>query len=618
MIGLKSTKRKHRAKLPLRGKNSRSAHGKLLPNSYKFVQRYEERHGAGWDDVEGRLERAVLWVSGIPVKRFLDSLKTLGILRLVGIAGVGLAVLAIIAAVALRGASQPMALLYNDLELHDSAQVAAALDKSHVAYELRANGSQILVPSDQVDRLRLAMANEGLPTGGSVGYEVFDRSDSLTSNQFQQQMNQLRALEGELGRTIRTIRGVRNARVHLVLAKREPFAREQQEAKASIVVAMTGAQRMSEAEVQAIVNLVSTAVPGLKVQNVSVVDNRGELLARAGRPGTDGGPGSNDDTRRTMEQRLNLAVEEMLGRTLGPEHVRAEATVEMDFDRVNETQEHFDPDKQVVRHTQTVTDSNKNTEPQAGVSVQNNLPNPDAQSSGASGTSGNHQEENTTFEIDKTIRTLIHDAPSIKKVSMAVLVDGITAPAADGKPVWRELSQVELDRVAALVKSAVGFDAKRGDHVEVVNMHFSPPVDLGDPVATGAWLQFGKADMIWLITIGIIALVALFSLGFVIRPLALKLATGLLAQPSAPVEVLTGSGNGGATALLTDSNATQANFLLAGSPPADTADRDTMLNVANIQGEIRASSLRNLSKQVETQPDASIMVMRGWLGGKVN
>jgi flagellar M-ring protein FliF len=560
----------------------------------------------------------VLWVSGIAVKRFLDSLKTLGLLRLAGIAGVGLAVLAIIAVVALRGASQPMALLYSDLELHDSAQVTAALDKSHVTYELRANGSQILVPSDQVDRLRLAMANDGLPAGGSVGYEVFDRSDSLTSNQFQQQMNQLRALEGELGRTIRTIRGVHNARVHLVLAKREPFAREQQEAKASIVIAMTGAQRMSEAEVQAIVNLVSTAVPGLKVQNISVVDNRGELLARAGRLGADGGPGSNDDARRTMEQRLNLAVEEMLGRTLGAEHVRAEATVEMDFDRVNETQEHFDPDKQVVRHTQTVTDSNKSSEPQAGVSVQNNLPNPEAQAGGASGTSGNHQEENTTFEIDKTIRTLIHDAPSIKKVSMAVLVDGITAQAADGKPVWRELSQVELDRVAALVRSAVGFDSKRGDHVEVVNMRFSAPVDLGEPVATGAWLQFGKADMIWLITIGIIALVALFSLGFVVRPLALKLATGLLAQSSAPVEALAGPGDGGATALLTDVNATQASLLLTGSPPADAADKDTMLNVANVQGEIRASSLRNLSKQVETQPDASIMVMRGWLGAKVS
>jgi flagellar M-ring protein FliF len=545
------------------------------------------------------------------VKRFLDSLRTLGFPRLVGIAVVGVAVMGIIGFVALRGGNQPMSLLYSDLELNDSAQVAAALDKQHVAYELRANGSQILVPSDQVDRLRLSMAGEGLPAGGSVGYEVFDRSDSLTSNQFQQQMNQLRALEGELGRTIRSIRNVRNARVHLVLAKREPFAREQQEAKASIVVAMAGSQRMSPDEVQAIVNLVSTAVPGLKVENISVVDNRGELLARAGR--SDAASATDEDARRGIEQRLDLAVEEMLGRTLGPGHVRAEATVEMDFDRVNETQEHFDPDKQVVRHTQTVTDTSKTTEPQPGVSVQNNLPNPEGQSGGAAGASGNHQEENTTFEIDKTVRTMVHDAPSIKKISMAVLVDGITAPAADGKPVWRELSQVELDRVASLVKSAVGFDAKRGDNVDVVNMRFTPPDDIGDAAPSSAWLQFGKADLIWLISIGVIAVVALFSLGFVVRPMALKLATALL--PQAEAETPEGAA---ATALLSDGSSAHANLLLGGNGPGENPDKDTMLNVANIEGQIKASSLKTLVKQVEEQPDATIMVLRGWLGGKVS
>ena len=549
------------------------------------------------------------------MKRFLDSLKALGIPRLIGIAGVGLVVLAIVGFVALRGSSQPMALLYGDLELHDSAQVTAALEKLHVAYQLKDNGLTILVPSDQVDRLRLAMASDGLPSGGSVGYEIFDRGDSLTSNQFQQQMNQLRALEGELGRTIRTIRGVRNARVHLVLAKREPFAREQQDAKASIILAMAGPKRMSPEEVQAVVNLVSAAVPSLKAQNISVVDNRGTLLASAGRPGTNGGRSALDDTRRAMELQLDQSVEAMLERTFGPEHVRAEATIEMDFDRVNETQERFDPDKQVVRRVQTVSDANKSTEPQASVSVQNNLPNPDSQSGKSNGTSGSHQEENTTYEIDKTVRTLIHETPLIKKLSMAVLVDGVTAMSAEGKPVWRELTNVELDRVAALVKSAVGFDAKRGDHVEVVNMRFSPVEDLGEPVAKGGWLDFGKEDRLWLITIGVIALVALFSLGFVVRPLALKLATGLMAVPPSPATTALAGPADGETALLTDGSIPVTNLLLAGGQGVDP-DKDTMLNVANIQGEIRASSIRNLGKQVESQPDATVMVMRGWLGGK--
>lgn len=547
------------------------------------------------------------------MKRFLESLKALGGMRVAGIVGVGLTVLAIIAGVATRSGSQPMALLYGEMELRDSAQVAATLDKLRVVYEVRGGGAQILVPSDQVDRLRLSLAREGLPTGGSVGYEVFDRGDSLTSNQFQQQMNQLRALEGELGRTIRTIRGVRNARVHLVLSKREPFAREQQEAQASIVLAMAGAARMDDEEVQAIVNLVSTAVPGLKPQNISIVDNRGQLLARPGRgTGRDGVSRSNDEARRAMEQRLGQSVEDMLSRTLGPGHVRAEASVEMDFDRVNETQEKFDPDGQVVRTQQNVTDANKSTEPQPGVSVQNNLPNPDAQSGGATGTVANRQEENTTFEIGKTVRTVTRDSPLIKKISMAVLVDGITTRGADGKPTWRELSQPDLDRISMLVRSAVGFDEKRGDKVEVVNMRFSQPEQLGDAEPTGpAWLQFGKADVIWLATLGIIALVALFALGFVVRPLALRLAVAL---PAPPVPALAAPLAGD---LMLPSGLAAAGTMLADGTTPDISDKDTMLNVPNVEGEIRAASIRALGELVEKQPDASITVIRGWLAQKV-
>ncbi len=551
------------------------------------------------------------------VKRFLDSLMALGTARLLGIAAVGIAVLGIIGFVALRGSVQPMSLLYSDMELRDAAQVTATLDKLHVAYEVKGGGSSIFVPADDVDRLRLALARDGLPAGGSVGYEVFDRSDSLTSNQFQQQINQLRALEGELGRTIRTIRGVRNARVHLVLAKREPFSREQQEAQASIVIAMAGAGRMGDDEVQAIVNLVAAAVPGLKPQNISVVDNRGDLLAKPGRAtAQDGLSQHNDDIRRGMEQRLGQAVEEMLGRTLGSGHVRAEASIEMNFDRVNETQEKFDPDGQVARTQQTITDTNKTSEAQQGVSVQNNLPNPDTQG-GGSGTSANRQEENTNFEIGKTVRNLVRDTPSIQRISMAVLVDGTTTKGPDGKPVWHELSQTDLDRIATLVRSAVGYDEKRGDRVDVVNMRFSAPDDMDDAApASQGWLQFTKSDIIGLATVGVIALVALFALGFVVRPLALKLATAL--PPPVATPALAGpANNGGPPPGLgpLPLAAAGAGPLLPGIPPSEPG-KETMLNVTNVQGEVRATSIRRLGELVETQPEASVTVIRGWLTQK--
>ena len=383
----------------------------------------------------------------------MTNLKALGPVRLASIGGVAIVILGLLAAITLRGNAQPMSLLYGDMDLRDAGQVASTLDKLHIPYETRGAGATILVPADEVDRARLALARDGLPSGGTVGYEVFDRGDSLMTNQFQQQINQLRALEGELSRTIRTIRGVRGARVHLVLGKREPFAREQQEAQASIVLAMAGAARMDNEEVQAIVNLVAAAVPGLKPQNISVVDNRGALLARPGSNG-DGALRSNADVRRATEHRLEEAVETMLGRTLGADHVRAEATVQMDFDRLNETQEKFDPDNQVPRTQSNSSDTNKSTEAQQTVSVQNNLPNPDTQNNAATGTSSSHQEESTNFEIGKTIRTIVRDTPSIKRVSMAVLVDGISERGLNGKPAWRELTKPELARIEALVRSA--------------------------------------------------------------------------------------------------------------------------------------------------------------------
>jgi len=558
------------------------------------------------------------------VTRFVDSLKALGAMRLLGIAAVGAAVMAVVAVLALHGATQPMALLYGDLELRDSGQVAGQLEKMKVAYDVKGGGSQIYVPADQVDHLRLAMAREGVPAGGSVGYEVFDRGDSLTSNQFQQQINQLRALEGELGRTIRTIRGVRNARVHLVLAKREPFAREQQKAQASIVLAMAGAGRMSSDEVQAIVNLVASAVPGLTPQNISVVDSRGELLAQSGRSGgRDGTQRTDDDVRRGMEQHLGQAVEDMLGRTLGPGHVRAEASVELDFERVNEMSESYNPDQQVVRNQQSVTDGSKTSEPQASVSVQNNLPNPETQGGGANGTASNRQEENTTYEIGKTVRTVVRDAPSIKKISMAVLVDGNMVRSPEGAPVWHEVSQPDLDRIAALVRSAIGFDAKRGDRVEVVNMRFSEPDELPDVTAPAAgWLQLSKPDLLWLVTLATITIVALFALGFVVRPIGLKLVAGFGVVPALALAG-TQLAAPGQTALPGAALALpglgqplpsgEPSGLRAVAGPAGGEADNTMLNVAAIEGQVRASSIRQMAELVEQQPEASVTVIRGWL-----
>jgi flagellar M-ring protein FliF len=298
------------------------------------------------------------------------------------------------------------------------------LARRHIQYRIAGNGSQVLVPADQVAEARLALAHEGLPTGGSIGYEIFDRSDGLAATEFQQKINETRALEGEIARTIRAMHGIRAARVHLVLPRREPFARDRQDAQASVMLTMASAGRLDREGIQAILNLVAAAVPGLRPQNIAIVDSRGDLLARAGEPvGPTATALSTEEVRRATELRLSRAVEEMLERSLGAGHVRAEAAVRMSFDRLNQTEERYDPDGQVTRSSQSVTSNSKTTEPSGTVTVQNNLPNADAGRETA-GSQEARQEETTNYEISKTVRTLIREQPQIERISLAVMVDG--------------------------------------------------------------------------------------------------------------------------------------------------------------------------------------------------
>src|SRR3984957_19847766 len=359
------------------------------------------------------------------MKALLDGLKALGAVRLAAMGTVALGLMTLLAVMVLRsGSSDQMSLLYGDLDPRDTSQIVDQLNRRHVPYRLGGGGTQVLIPTDQVPESRMLLAKDGLPSGGSIGYELFDRGDSYLFSAFQQKISETRAMEGELARTIRSIRGIRAARVHLVLASREPFAREQQEAQASVMLTMVGAQRLDKEGVQAILNLVAAAVPGLRAHNIAVVDSRGDLLARAGEPVTQLTQAATaDDVRRATETRLARAVEDMLERTLGPGRVRAEASVRMDFDKVNETKELFDPDKQTARSTQTVNSTSKTNEAAQPVTAQNNLPNADPTAQ-AAGSQEGRQEETTNFEIDKTVRTLIHEQPRIDRISLAVMVEG--------------------------------------------------------------------------------------------------------------------------------------------------------------------------------------------------
>jgi flagellar M-ring protein FliF len=544
----------------------------------------------------------------------IAGLRALGPMRLLALAAVGLGVLGLLATMAIRAADVPMSPLFGELETRDAAAVVASLERQRVPYRLAGGGTQVLAPTDQVARLRLLLAREGLPAGGGVGWEIFDRSESLTTSPFQQDVNRLRALEGELGRTIRGLSGVRSARVHLVLPRREAFSRDRGEAQASVVLAMQGAQRLDRDGVQAVLHLVATAVPGLKPQHVSIVDSRGELLARGGQALS--GPAAalnQEEMRRAQELRIGRAVEELLERTLGPGRVRAEATIEMDFDRVETREERFDPENQIARSQQSVTEQNRGAEPPP-TTVAGNLPGQEAQPGGG-GTSESRQEETTNFEIGRTSRNVVREHPVLRRLSVAVLVDGLAEPPAGATagtaPAWRERTPEELARIGALVRSAVGFDERRGDKVEVVSMRFVEDIQTVPELPGFLGLPISPALGTRLVESGLLALVALAAILMLGRPMI-----GRISAVLAPQAALAGAAAGGGSMAGPDGAEPQA----AGQPgdpaqpgAAQPALTEGMVAIANIQGQLRASAINNLVQLVQHHPDESLAVLRRWL-----
>ncbi len=538
----------------------------------------------------------------------IQGLRALGPIRLAAMGVVGAAVLGLLALLAVNSARQPMALLYGDLDLSDAAQAADQLAKQHIAFQLASGGTAIMVPADMVPQARLALAKAGLPAGGSVGYELFDRgAGGLTSTEFEQQIAETRALEGELARSIRAINGVRATRVHLVLPRREPFAREQQDARASVLLTMAGASRLDREGVQAILNLVAAAVPGLKPRDISIVDLRGELLARAGTPvdAIAGTAMSGEELRRATELRLARAVEEMLERSVGVGHVRAEAAVVMNYDKVRETQEKFDPDGQVPRSEQSVTNATKSTEPGQTVSVQNNLPNAE-QASSSNSNEENRQETTTNYEISKTVRTLISEQPKIGRISLAVMVDAAKAH-----------SDADLARIGELVKTAIGYDSKRGDVVQIVAMPFAAgdlPVEPATPSLLG--FHFEKPDVMRLLQLALFGLIGIVALLTVLRPMVTRLTAiggtvgtgGLLGGPpliGGALPVATAGALAGPAAARLDAPGQEAAALLAD---------ESMVSLTQVEGQMRASSIRRIADLVERHPEETMTIVRGWIG----
>ena len=481
------------------------------------------------------------------LQSLVSFLRGLGASRLMAMIAVTTALIGFFAFVIMRVTTPQMTTLFTDLSIEDSSAVIKDLERQAVPFEIRNDGAVIMVPKDKVTRLRMKLAEGGLPKGGGVGYEIFDKSDALGTTSFVQNINHLRALEGELARTIRAIDRVQAARVHLVLPERPLFSRETPEPSASIVVRVRGT--LEPQQIRAIRHLVASAVNGLKPQRVSIIDEAGQLLADGASGASDNAIG--DERRAGFEKRMRNEVEAIVSSVVGAGRARVQLSADFDYNKITQTSDRFDPEGRVLRSSQTREESSATAENNGQVTVNNELPGNQAQNNAAPAARDQSKktEETNNYEISRTTKTEVTEAGRVNRISVAVLVDGSYAKNEKGEMVYQDRSKEQLDRIAALVRSAIGFDQKRGDQVEVVNLRFAEaPVvaPLAEPTGLFGMLQFTKDDVMYVIELGVMMLLGLVVLFMVIRPLVKRIIAS---------EEVTSPSSDGSVAALTDGSA---------------------------------------------------------------
>ena len=547
-----------------------------------------------------------------------ETIKQMGPARIAVLGGTFISLIVFFIFVSAKVSQPSMSILYRDLTTTDSSQVAAKLEEINIPYTISPDGSQVFVPQTEVGRSRMLLAENGLPNGGSLGYEIFDKQSGFGTTSFVQNINQVRALQGELSKTISTLEPVQFSKVHIVLPQRELFSRENQEASASVTLKIKDNERLSRAQIKGIQNLVANAVPNLKSDSVTIIDTNANMLA--GGEGEDGESMVGmkaEEMRRSYEKRMVSAIEDLVGRTVGLHKVRAHVTADMDFDRVSTNDEIYDPEGQVVRSTQTITEDNTERDGQnnQSASVANNLPGlgDDFNVDAAPSLQANRSEEITNFEISKTIRSTIRESGEVSRLSVAVLVDGRYTTAEDGTKTYEPRSQDELDKIATLVRSAVGFDDERGDTIEVVNMPFAE-VDVAYDDNADKLFGFEKGEVLDTVEMIMLVVMGILVVLLIIRPLVGSVVMSQKAAIEQAKEEAALLAAQAAPAALTAPTQTDEDGNPIPAMPGEEADEDgNMIDMQTVEGKVKASSVKKVGEIVESHPNETVSVIRNWM-----
>jgi flagellar M-ring protein FliF len=558
------------------------------------------------------------------VNGLIEQFAKFGAARLAAMLAVTLVLVGFFGFVMLKMSQPAMSVLFSDLGSQDVSAILKDLDARGIKYELRGDGQTVLVPKADVPRLRLDLASKGIPAGGGVGYEIFDKGDAFSSTSFVQNINHLRALEGELSRTIRSIGRVQAARVHLVIPERRLFERDREPPRASIALKLAG--DLDAAQVRAVRHLVASAVDGLKPERVSIVDERGRLLAD-GAQSDQGLIGLGIEERQTaIEKRIKSQVEDIVASVVGYGRARVQVSAALDTNRVESRSESYDPESRVLRSSQNRTEASTTTEGGGAVTVGNELP-------GAQQTQGTQQnqrenssknEEVSNYEISRTTRTEVLEGGRVKKLSVAVLVDGNYTRSPAGELAYQPRNNDELERIGELVRTAVGFDQGRGDKVEVVNLRFAeappPPAELAEQTLLQQLTSFTKEDLIRFAELGVISLLTVIVLMTVVRPLLKQ----VLAADNSNVRAIPSFMRNGGTALAgaTGDPAGSALAVTVGADgeplpiEMDVPPSERMLAIAQVKGQLKAQSVEKIGALVSQNPADSVAVLRNWIHEK--
>lgn len=425
------------------------------------------------------------------------------------------AAIAIVVALTLWAKSPDYRVLYSNLNDRDGGAIVTQLTQMNIPYRFTENGSALMIPAEKVHETRLRLAQQGLPKGGAVGFELLDQ-EKFGISQFSEQINYQRALEGELSRTIESLGPVQNARVHLALPKPSLFVREQKNPSASVTLTLQPGRTLDDGQINAVVYMVSSSVAGLPPGNVTVVDQAGRLLTQSDGTGRDLNAAQLKYANE-VENRYQRRIEAILAPIVGSANVRAQVTAQIDFATREQTDEQYQPnqqpDKSAIRSKQLSLSEQNGGQQIGGVpGALSNQPSaaptapietPKATAAGNTPATANNantntrtgassnvaqnsrRDETTNYEVDRTIRHTQHKAGSVERLSVAVVLNTLSTDK-DGKP--QPMSKEQLSQVESLVREAMGYSSSRGDTLNVVSTQFN------DVEQTGGELPFWQSQ----------------------------------------------------------------------------------------------------------------------------